>query len=184
MSYAANEVGELQWMDVRTNDLQLPKTADAPLREPVAGTTHQEAWAFIKTKEQRVHGSFIMPHGYKTGSDVIVHIDCASNSAVNGNVYWRFCYIIGAANTEFTAETPIYVEIPVQLLGENGRPKISHADFTTLSIPSLRMGQVIRWCLTRMSLDEKDTHEEAVLFFHLHAHVQIEYHGSRTIGAQ
>jgi len=81
-------------------------------KPPVAGTYRNcDVLDFedqLEANEQSITFIAQMPHAWKRGTDIIVHIHWVPEDATAGNVYWELSYSWGSINDVFPAARLIY----------------------------------------------------------------------------
>lgn len=116
-----------------------------------------------------------MPHGYKEGSDIEMHIHWEPTNTNTGNVLWQVEYkwtnIGGTEPGTFTA-------ITILDAGDGTAYKHQIADFATISGTGKTISSILSLKISRLGGDGTDTYNADALLKEFDIHYQINSFGS------
>jgi len=174
----------IAWEDLRT-----PITAvKLSGTKPPTWTSYKgtEVLAFsdqaLVGNEEIVYFSMQMPHNYKQGTNITIHVHYTPEDNTGGNVYWMLTYSWSNINSAFATESTLY------LAGECGTITDTHrlVDFAELdgSPNGVDKGisSMLLCKLQRHSSNILDTYNsKSVYLLEVDAHYQIDSLGSSSI---
>ena len=136
-------------------------------------------FAGAATTEQ-LYGSFEIPHNYKEGTDLVLHVHWLTTTTNIGNVKWQVDYWRVDMTTITTVpSTPLNI---VALGAADGTAwKNNRIDATTVSGANIKIGDQVAFRLYRNPTDAQDTYPDDACVITFGIHYQIDTLGSRNI---
>lgn len=131
--------------------------------------------------EERISGSFEIPHDYKFGGAIEVHIHWLPSTNGTGNVQWFFdwCYMgVGSAPQ---AETTLSV---IDAVSTNQQFFHKIKAFGNLPVNGYALGDKILFTLRRTPNGANDTYADDAILEQIALHVPVDTFGSRQIYAK
>lgn len=170
------------WDDVVVSGQTVRTGADAPTWKALSGGIY--GWAFQPaTVNDQVFFSIQLPHGYKEGTDVKMHIHIVAptNPAVSSVTKWGLEYVIAGINGTYSGTT-VYGTCTI---GTSDAMKNLLLSFTDISGVGLGISSVLICRLFRAATDSADTYDSYDVFLaSADAHVEMDTVGSRTATAK
>lgn len=161
------------------NDVPIPlasvrlPAANAPAWIAYKGT---QVLAFDGTSTDTIYFTVKVPHGYKEGSDYLLHVHWVAEDNTTGNVKWQFTYSFANADATFPA--------PTSVTGVVATPEVAdkhvHTDVATIDGTGQKLSSVILCALSRLGGDAEDTYAQDVYFLEADFHVELNSIGGRT----
>lgn len=131
--------------------------------------------------EEHAFFSMQLPHNYKEGTDITVHVHWIPEDDAGGNVYWRLDHSWANIGDTFPAETTIYVA------GAAGTTADAHlmTTFADLTGTGKTISSMILCMIRRTSSNALDTYNgKSAYLLEVDAHYQIDSLGSSTATAK
>jgi hypothetical protein len=126
---------------------------------------------------EMLYGSFELPHGYKEGTDITVHVHWTPTNANAGNVKWQFEYAWQNVDGTYGAPTTITVTDST----DSTAWKHLRADFAAISGTGKTIGSVLVFRIFRDPADAADTYASDAGLIDIGCHVELDTVGSRQI---
>lgn len=182
MGFLPNAVDEEQWDDIITPGFALGTGAATPALVALPLVTNLKCYAFSAANNaaDELFAFFEMPHGYKEGTDLHVHVHWTPETADIANVKWQLGFSVAQVNGSFGAEALLTgVEATAGLKSHiltSLTPVINGAD--------LKIGSIIAARLFREASDPLDTYAAYAFLLSLGIHYQVDSLGSRQIATK
>jgi hypothetical protein len=169
--------GTLYFPNTNWEDLRFPAQAINPpgaASDPTVDTD-DACLVFSKSAQNIIAGVAQLPHSWKLGTPIEVHIHWQIPTDANGNVVWRFEYACADLLGTFPASyTSTDVTVAVDEYGVR-QHIISELVWLT---PGTNISAMIKWKLSRMGAATGDTYDDTVKLLELDFHYQIDSVGS------
>jgi hypothetical protein len=141
-----------------------------------AFTTNIYGSRFINANTDIVYGSFELPHSYKEGTDLEIHLHWSPSTTDTGDCVWSYVYSLANMNETFSAEATI-------TMTQAGSGIVNRHQYvsgsTTISGSTLHIGAIVVFALSRPTGDGFT----GDAFLHsVGCHYQIDTLGSRQEG--
>ncbi len=149
-----NPIG-VYWDDLRTpiSTIADPPDVWSPVRTAYRGS-YVAAFEDQAVNTQSIYWLWQMPHSYKLGTDVEVHIHAVPEDATSGSVYWYFTYSVANFNEQFPAETTVSSIQPMPQVADR---HVYHDLATITGSGILSVSTMLLCSLTRRSDLPQDT---------------------------
>jgi hypothetical protein len=143
-----------------------------------AFTTNIYGLRFINGNTDIVYGSFEIPHDYKEGTDLEIHLHWSPSSTDTGACVWNFVYSLAAMGTgAFGTE----VTLTMTQAGSGVVRKHQYVSGNALILgANIKIGHIIIFALSRPS---GDAFTGDAFLHSVGCHYQLDRMGSRTINA-
>lgn len=128
--------------------------------------------------EERLSVSFEIPHDYKTGGQIEVHVHYRPSDNTSGNVKWFFDWEYSSANGNPIAQTTISV---VDTISLNSQYKHKLKAIGFLPALGYSLGDKIGFNIRRTPSDSQDNYGADVFLEQISLHVPIDTLGSRQL---
>lgn len=173
------------WDDLRVEPTVRGTGAKAPSYVAYKGGIY--AYEFdnaLLAAEKEVNFKMQMPHSYKEGTNLRLHVHWVAKSTTNPDekVRWGFEYTIANINGVFGDTNTIYSDTP-----ENPPSTTPTADthyltaFAPVSMTNNLISTFILGRIFRNSSDAADTYTDSVYLIGIDAHVEINTAGSKEL---
>jgi len=155
---------------------------NAPTQTPYkGGITLAFADTGVLNQEEDIYFTAQIPHSYKEGSDIDVHIHWTPEDNTAGNVYWTFSHSWSSIGGTFPAAT----EINVATACDTVTDKHQMDDLVTLDGTGKTISSILICRLTRHSSNALDTYDGKEPYLHeIDFHYEKDTVGSRTESAK
>lgn len=136
------------------------------------------ALAFVDTQTDTVYGSFELPHSYKEGTALEVHLHWSPSNNDTGECGWKFEYAIAGMGTEaFTKKTALILSQPA-----SGIPfDHMYASLGEIAAAGRKIGDVIAFELSRPT---GDGFTGSAFLHSIGVHYQVDTLGSRQMSVK
>ncbi len=178
MAYIPNSVGEAQWNDIILPTQALGTGAAAPALvafDPIPGMKVYEFAGGSTTDE--LFGIFEMPHDYKEGTDLLVHVHWAAENNTVANVKWQCTWAVADPNAVFSAAQTMSA-----VVATSGKDKhvITGMD-PDIPGTGLKIGAVVCCRLFRDPTDPQDTYTGGARLLSFGVHYLCDTLGSTQV---
>ena len=163
------------------DDLRSPASAINPAGSAVAATVDQEdgSLVFSNGQTQTIAIWFQMPHAWKVGTDVSLHLHWAKTTSAAGTVKWQSKYEwtnIGGTRAGYS----VFVDGTEAIPNSNISGKHAIFEFTDLSGIGKGISSMIGVVIQRLSSGTgADTYAAPVKLFEVDIHYQVDGFGSQ-----
>lgn len=160
-------------------------TIKAPASSSPTWTAYKgsEVPAFSASATNQLFFQAQMPHGWKEGSDIELHLHVGYPNANTGNSRWQFTYSWANIDGTFGTETTILTTIAAPGVGGTDLHKIAELA-ATISATGKTISSVMLCSLARLGADGADTYGSVIYGLSLDFHYQKDALGSRTATAK
>ena len=165
------------WDDLRTpvSSIFDPPGVNEPTRTAYKGS-YVAAFEDQAVLIQSVYWAWQLPHNYKLGTDLDVHVHTVPEDATAGVVYWDFTYAIANIAETFPAQTTVS---SFQTMPEVADKHVYDDIVTIPGSGILSLSTMILCSLTRRSDAPEDTFNgKSVYLLEVDMHYQIDSFGS------
>lgn len=182
MAYLPNSTGEDQWDDIITPGFALGTGQASPALISLPFVTGLRCYGFSGTNNtpDELFAFFELPHGYKEGSDLHVHVHWTPETADIADVKWQCSYSVAPVNGSFGVEELI--------TGTESTAGLNSHILTALSPvidgTNLKIGSIIACRLFRNAQDSADTYTGHAVLLSFGIHYQADTLGSRQIATK
>lgn len=130
------------------------------------------------TTEERLSNCFEIPHDYKDGAPIEVHIHWRPSDNNAGNVEWFFDWEYSEVDSAPVAQTSLRVIVPV-LANQQYFHKVN--SFIPLIDNGYKLGDIINFTLRRTPNSVNDTYNADAILEKVAMHVPVDTLGSRQM---
>ena len=178
--------GTLEFADdsLLWDDLQVNLSS---VRLPASGAPTWTAYkggfvlSFSKTADNKIYFLGQLPHSYKQGSDIEMHLHLAYPNAGVGDIRWNFTHSWANMGDDFPAETPATKDIA----SPNDADNHQYADIADMTGTGKQISSVLICSLEREGSDAvNDDYDDVVYLTALDFHFQKDTVGSREEAAK
>lgn len=164
------------WNDAFVDGLSLTGGAtDPPVFAAIIGTIYGNR--FDDGGIKSLHGSIELPHDYKEGSDIVLHLHWIPTTANNGNCRWGVEWTVASVNGTFGAATTSEIDTAA------GGTALAHkvVDVVTISGTNRKISDVIHFRVFRNGTHANDTFTGNAFLSRIAVHYECDTVGSRQI---
>jgi hypothetical protein len=164
------------WNDAFVDGLSLFGGATDGAVPSVIGATTIFAPLFIDAAIKSCHGSIEIPHDYKEGTALLLHIHFIPTTTMVGNVRWGVEWIVANVNGTFGAATTSEIDIAA------GGVALAHkvVDVVTISGTGRKISDVIHFRVFRNGTHANDTFTGNAFLSRIAVHYECDMVGSRS----
>jgi len=173
---------ETYWEDVRvplsaTNRGSANAPDFAKFMDDGGGTPSQGVYTYLfnKNTEEEVYFEMQIPHAYKEGTDIEMHVHWSPMDTDTGTVRWGLEYTVANVDGTFGNTTLIYVNDAA----DGTAKKHQVASFSGISGTGLTISCMLICRLFRDAGDAADTYDEDAALHEIDAHIEVNTIGSR-----
>jgi hypothetical protein len=183
MSYLQNPLtgsgfnSKALWEDIIIYPTSLGSAASSPDLSTFKGNILAYGFDGVNTLEQ-LYGSIEIPHSYKEGTDLRMHLHWSPSNTSIGDVKWFLEYSV-SDNTDNFTETKTISFVQATNGSERFHLKDEFDEF--ISGLGVRIGTIISFRLYRNPSDVQDTYGSDAFILSLGAHYQVDSDGSRGV---
>jgi hypothetical protein len=162
------------WNDVVVNLL----TVKVSSTNPPTWTAYKssEAPAFSATVTNVLYFNVQIPHNYKEGSDIGIHIHVAYPDATSGNSRWTLTYSWANADGTFPTATSETLTFAAPAVADK---HVMHA-FSNITGTGKTVSSILLCSLSRLGADAADTYGNVIYGISADFHVEMSCVGSKT----
>lgn len=163
------------WNDAFVDGLSLTGGAtDPPSFQAITGTIYGNR--FDNAAIMSCHGSIEIPHDYKEGTSIILHIHWIPTTTNNGNCRWGVEWVIASVNGVYSGTTS-------EIDAASGGTALAHkvVDVVTISGTNRKISDVIHFRVFRNGTHANDTFTGNAFLSRIAVHYECDTVGSRQI---
>lgn len=148
------ECGKIGSTPIVYNDIIIQTSNLRPGSTPPAFTAFKDSifgFSFINAQSDEMHGGFEIPHDYKEGTELEVHVHWSPSSTDTGNCVWTFSYSKLTAGSGAPSETVLTASTGIAGGGVALAPQ--YTTIGTIAGTAYKIGEIVTFRIARPSGD-------------------------------